>query len=331
MTSQEILDNLEKQAATQDVFADVAAWLGRLVLLYGVPFNYLIPDEKMLPPESLRFFYVDPIWVQCLVQGACSVGNTEYGSALIDNAINTLAQPNQPDGGSGPAPLTNKAAAGVRDSLRQQYEGIPMPQQSEDMDWPLTGFLLRSAAVQGWRGLEVMAYKTVSQQEKLAWETKPLNEEQRDKLKNESVAPLKALRIEQLASDVMLGLFNGVIAQLVIRQPQEGLHFGLTRERQSCTKRLRNLGFNDSTDAGKPLPGEVIDLSADGLMRDSANKGVIRIAALAEKINQRLAQYKPVQLLEGKFTSAEFAVEMIEAPGEFTFTPKLVSPVRAER
>jgi hypothetical protein len=331
MTSQELLDNLEKQAAIQDVFGDVAVWLGRLVLLYGVPFNYLIPDEKMLPRESLRFFYIDPIWIQCLVQGASSVGNAEYGSALVDNAINTLAQPNRPDAGSGPAPLTNKAAAGVRDGLRQQYEGIPMPQQSEDLDWPLTGFLLRSAAVQGWRGLEVMAYKTVTPQEKLIWETKPLNEEQRDKLNKESVAPLKALRIEQLASDVMLGIFNGVIAQLVIRQPQEGLHFGLTREKQSCTKRLRNLGFNDPANAGKPLLGKVIDLSAEGLMRDSANKGVVKVAAMAKRIRQELEQSNPVQLLQNKFTSAEFAVEMIEAPGEFTFTPKLVNPVRAER
>jgi len=300
MMPQEILDNLEKEAETQDVSGEVAAWLGRLVLLYGVPFRYLISEEQMLPRESLRFFYLDPIWIQCLVQGACSVGNTDYGSSLIDKAINTLAQPNRPDSGGKPAPLTNKAAAGVRDRLRQQYEGVPMPGESEDLDWPLTGFLLRSAAVQGWRGLEVMAYRN-----------------------KESATQLKALRIEQLASDVMLGLFNGVIGRLVIRQPQEGLHFGLTREKQSYSKTLRELGYKKPKDAGQILQGEVIDLSKQDLMREQKNKGVIKIAALAAQMKQKLETPELDQLREGKFTSAEFAVEMIEAPGEFTFIPTL--------
>jgi len=329
MTSQEILDNLQKDRAAQDVFGEVAAWLGRLVLLYGVPFNYLVPEEQMLPRESLRFFYLDPIWIQCLVQGACSVGNTEYGNTLINQAINTLAQPNRPDSGGGPAPLTNKAAAGVRDSLRQQYEGIPMPDESEYLDWPLTGFLLRSAVVQGWRGLEVMAYKTLTPAEKLIWETKPLNEEQRDKLTKESVAPLQALRIEQLASDVMLGLFNGVVAQLVIRQPQEGLHFGVTREQQSYSKKLRKLGFKNPANAGEILD-KTIDLSQSGLVRDQKNKGVIKIAALAERMKQQLGEKPdPDPLIDNKFTSAEFAVEMIEAPGQFTFKPTLVGARQA--
>ena len=48
----------------QDVPQDVSAWLGRLVLLYGLPFHYLISEEQMLPSESIRFFYLDPIWIQ---------------------------------------------------------------------------------------------------------------------------------------------------------------------------------------------------------------------------------------------------------------------------
>src|SRR5581483_5354334 len=317
MTPEEVLNKLEQEAQAQDVSGEVTAWLGRLVLLYGVPFRYLIPEEQMLPRESLRFFYLDPIWIQCLVQGACSVGNTEYGSSLIDTAINTLAQPNQPDSSGKPAPLTNKAAAGVRDRLRQQYEGAPMPSEREDLNWPLTGFLLRSAAVQGWRGLEVMAYKTLTPAEKLVWQKKNLNEEQRDKLEKESVAPLKALRIEQLASDVMLGLFNGIVGQLVIRQPQEGLHFGLTRGQQSYSKTLRELGYKNPAAAGEILQSEVIDLSKQNLMRDQKNKGVIKIADLAKQMEKRLKDLN--QLSKGKFTSAEFAVEMIEAPGQFTF------------
>ena len=110
--------------AAQDVPADLGAWLGRLVLLYGVPFSYVIPDEGMLAPESLRFFFVDPIWIQHLVQGACSIGNTDYGDTLIDQALDKWTQPNQL-GTEGAA--VSKAAASVRDGLRNQYESTPLP------------------------------------------------------------------------------------------------------------------------------------------------------------------------------------------------------------
>ena len=49
-------------------------WLGKLALLTGVPFNYLVPDERMLPLESIRFFYLDPNWVAALSDGAFSIG-----------------------------------------------------------------------------------------------------------------------------------------------------------------------------------------------------------------------------------------------------------------
>ena len=64
--------------------------------------------------------------------------------------------------------------------------------------------------------------------------------------------------------------------------------------------------------------GNTIDLSRPGLMRDQQNRGVVNVAALAAEIKTRVAD----QLTGDKFTSAEFAVQMIEAPGEFTFTPQ---------
>lgn len=49
--------------------------LKELELLRGVPFNYLIPDERMLPSESIRFFYLDWLWIECLRNGALSIGS----------------------------------------------------------------------------------------------------------------------------------------------------------------------------------------------------------------------------------------------------------------
>ena len=54
--------------------APVTGWLAKLYLLYGVPFNTLVPDHRMLPMESVRFFYIDENWLTALLNGALSIG-----------------------------------------------------------------------------------------------------------------------------------------------------------------------------------------------------------------------------------------------------------------
>ncbi|MEU5426102.1 hypothetical protein AB0H73_10905 [Streptomyces olivoreticuli] len=55
--------------------ADLAeAGLDRAKLLNAVPFHFLVPDARMLPPESLRLFHVDPYWLDALYAGAASLG-----------------------------------------------------------------------------------------------------------------------------------------------------------------------------------------------------------------------------------------------------------------
>ena len=97
---------------------DISAWFKRLRRLEGVPFNYLVPDERMLPVESIRFFRLDHAWVDCLADGAFSVGRV----TTSDHAT---------DGSHG----SRSPAAGLQ----------PM----------VTGFLLRSEVVSGWPGLHV--------------------------------------------------------------------------------------------------------------------------------------------------------------------------------
>jgi hypothetical protein len=291
---------VEELTKDYEVPDDITSWLGRLVLLYGVPFQYLIPEEEMLPPECIRFFYLDPIWIQCLVQGACSVGNSGYVDTIIDQAMNFVVQPYR---SATEKPFTGRAVAGVRDKLREQYEGVSAP-NAEDLEWPLTGFLLRSAVVQGYRGLEFKAY------------TAPENN---DPLKKD--VPLKALRIEQLSPDILLGVFNGSMTKLVVREPQESLHFGLRRNQANeYVKSLRGMGFKDGSPAGQVI-SQKIELGPGKLMRNPDQApGVIKIAALAEQMKTELnvaGELKP----PNHFTSAEFAVEMIEAAGEFTFIP----------
>ena len=52
---------------------DLVDWLARLVLLYPVPFHYLVPHQSLLPSESIRFFHLDDNWVDALLDGALSI------------------------------------------------------------------------------------------------------------------------------------------------------------------------------------------------------------------------------------------------------------------
>jgi len=67
---------------------NVRKWFENLALLIGLPFNYLVPDERMLPAESIRFFQVDPFWVECLRDGAFSIGRVLQSDHERDREIN---------------------------------------------------------------------------------------------------------------------------------------------------------------------------------------------------------------------------------------------------
>src|SRR6476620_8800187 len=70
-----------------DLPDDVSSWLNDLQALIGVPFSYLVPDSRMLPAESIRFFAVDPNWITALIDGALSIGATSAPRAA---AVRTL-------------------------------------------------------------------------------------------------------------------------------------------------------------------------------------------------------------------------------------------------
>ncbi|MFF4407836.1 hypothetical protein [Streptomyces sp. NPDC001404] len=92
--------------------------------LTGVPFAHLVPDTRMLPAESLRFFYVDPDWTATLLDGALSVGLAHTFDLTSDELV---------FGPEGQAPLPPFSAS-------------------------VTGLLLRSQLVSGWPALEVRPY-----------------------------------------------------------------------------------------------------------------------------------------------------------------------------
>jgi len=102
---------------------DISSGFNNLSLLKGVPFNYLVPDEKMLPIESIRFFWIDPLWVKCLLDGAFSIGRVTTSDR--------------------------------EDDCSHQQSPAVNPHEL------VTGFLLRSDVVSGWPGLLVDGYNTI--------------------------------------------------------------------------------------------------------------------------------------------------------------------------
>ncbi len=178
----------------QIVIADeLVEWIARLVLLYPVPFHYLVPHQALLPPESLRFFHLDDNWVNALVEGAFSI------------AIRSLA-----DTGKVSRSDLQAALSKIVYQHRLRLQGKhPTSNPSESyMSIPKSGFLLRSSIVTDWPGVEVTAETSAEHHE---------------------VIP-KILRLEQIADGVLFCLARGSLSEVTFREPREGITFGVNSD-----------------------------------------------------------------------------------------------------
>ena len=262
--------------------APIGEWLGRLLLLYGVPFNYLVPDEGMLPPESIRFFYLDPGWVKCLLEGASSIGKTSSLDEVFDQRLRNKF-----------LDLAGEHATEVRQSLiTKEKDPKDQDRTPKPLHWPLTGFLLRSSLAEGWQGLEIQAAGVDGEGNRLD--------------------PLQTLRIDRLSPDILLCLFNGKVTEIAITQPPEGLHFGAESQGNTVYKKIHLRTISPAEQIGDQI-GRTFDITIP--MRQGSSR-VVHVGALANQIEGSL---RNVQALDGTFTSAEFAVQMVESPGRALF------------
>lgn len=269
----------------------VSKWLAQLLLVYRVPFQYLVPDERMLPADSIRFFYLDPGWLKSLLEGACSVGRTSSRDDVVDEYLRDKF-----------LDLAITESLQVRTQMPDKTDRIEEPDKiSVKPNWPLTGFLIRSPVVEGWQGLEMRAWK-----------------ESRESDAN-CLAPL---RIDRLAPDIMLCIFNGKVNRIEIKQPPEGMHFGAAPD--NCGfKRFHLRRLNAVGDAG---PGDQLgkESATDIPLRNHEEaKRVVEVSELATTLQQKLDTLRARDVSQGsEFTSAEFGVEMVESPGRVVFDVK---------
>jgi len=197
------------------------SFLAHLRLLVGVPFGYLIPDARLLPPESIRFFYLDRSWTDRVVDGAVAVGK-----------IGTREQSHH----QAHEPAVRQQLDQTERIVRALQQGgsfaalrKPAPSDAPPAD-VITGFLLRSYLVTGWPQMDVRAYSQIIQ-------------EHFDRSSPQVVAlQLKTLRLEVLSPSILIALFQGIPQMVTLDQPHHGIQFGFvpSKDPQKFTLGLRD-------------------------------------------------------------------------------------------
>lgn len=278
--TQQLLTGLDESALEDDPDSPlvyIQKWLAELCLLYGVPFVNLVPDARMLPTESLRLFFVDPNYIEALLNGALSIGI----ESSRDQLYQSLTQP-----------ALKQAAARAMFAVRDLRAGrklaaapdlIP-PTPTETM----AGLLLRSSVVSGWPGLEVRAYSGT-----------------------EGTNQLKPLRMDRLAPDVLMCLFPSAPARIEISEPKEGLAFGHEDDFDVDLRWVTNNPPNQPI--GEIIAGHTVAIN--NYFRSSDPAPVLRVNDWQLYLQTQLnAAYGNGSITLGP---ADFAIQMVRAPEEF--------------
>jgi hypothetical protein len=257
----------------------VRTWLARARLLEGVPFQHLIPDSQLLPPESIRFFHVNREWTDALVQGALSVGTV------------TTQDRRQ----------LQELHAAIRDEVDAEERRVRMV-GGELVGFapagPISGFLLRSRLVSGWPAMHVRAYK-----EEIGADDGPIDENDPRRM--------RLLRLERLAPAVLLCLFDGIPAIVHLEEPRSGVQYGVDLGPSGQPEvKLRDVTTAQRLERRTPPPP--LPHKVPVLMRKDC-PGVIAVETLGELMSSVPATQ--IFLFEGpKTQSAEFGMEMLQFP-----------------
>lgn len=261
----------------------VVEWLAQTALLHGVPFSNLVPDERMLPAESIRFFYVDPNWIDALIDGALSAGIESSRDSVLHRILRDPLHD-----------AVDAAVLEVRDKLRKVAPGTKPPLGT------VAGFVLRSALVEGWPGLEVRAWSSA-----------------------DATDPMQPLRLDRVAPGVMIAIYPDTPVKLELNEPSEGLVFGMEDDGVSVRylpgttgETPGNVGTVVLGGDGKPIWLTPTAIAA--LRRPGLDEGPLKIAGAGGLAAALQA------LLPGEATPlgpAALAVEMVKVPEQMLFEP----------
>jgi len=289
----ELQNYLKDKSSQTPLEQAIIKWLATLSLVYGVPFVNLVPDERMLPVESIRFFYVDPNWIDSMLDGAMSI--VTHGTR--DEALQLNYTPNYRGG-------ADQKRIEVRPALFNQK-----PPADAAVGATMTGFLVRSQVVAGWPGLEVKAYRSE--------DLKPENE----------IKPL--LRINRLAPDVLLVLIPLIPVVIHISEPAEGLRFGVSAKTARGDQDGTPAADPDSAYLAAPrglglaVEGKVHRQAGEQITQDEqmwaqvplrpGGERILNVARLQDNLCQKLQAARALGPDAANLTPAQFAIQMVRA------------------
>ena len=255
-------------------------FLAHLRVLIGVPFDYLVPDSRLLPDESIRFFYLDRSWTDRLVDGAIAVGKIGTREQAHHQAHSADVQ-SQLD-------LTERV-------VRILQRGLPAPAEPDQSPARvLTGFLLRSAAVTGWPAMDVRAFSTIVP----PFDGDPDSPAAEQWAQAAAAAQLTTLRLELLSASVLLAIFDGIPQLVWCEAPHHNIEFAL-QTTADVSFYLDRHGAAGQTEAGPQVPVPV----------RAANGRVVAVAELRDRLAALTSP--PVVPQTG---SAAFAIELLDYP-----------------
>jgi hypothetical protein len=251
------------------------SFLAHLRLLVGVPFDYLVPDSRLLPVESIRFFYVDRSWTDRLVDGVVSVGKLGTRDQAHHQAHATAVE----------ARLDN-----TEHHVRDIQRGRMTFEQSRTIVGPadvVTGILLRSAAVSGWPHMEVQAYDRVLP---------------RDPSKaQKEAARIPTLRLERLSPSTLIALFAGVPRLVWLEEPHHGVQLGVEYGRQGWYVPQRS------------ATGHAAEAATVGVPFRIGERRVIHAEELRRRLDAAAQGANPNGMPQ-QTGSAAFAIELLDVP-----------------
>lgn len=255
-----------------DIPEEITNFLARLSLLYQVPFSYLVPDERMLPEDSIRFFRIDVNWLNALLDGAMSLGRCFEEDYVQDTELIETILSRVYEKRSAIRPLLQRKS--------RQEQDFHVKKCLEDMKNSVngmvnTGFLLRSELVRGFQGIEFVAYAGKGEK-----------------------TPLSCLRLQVIGKEILLGIYAGECNYLEIKQPPEGMHFGMEKKDSRYQKRLRSLETGELFSDEEKYIVQIF-------FRD-VERGVVDFEETARQMEEKLGLTK--------VTSAHFALQMIQNP-----------------
>lgn len=214
------------------------SFLAHLRLLVGVPFTYLVPDARLLPPESVRFFYLDRSWTDRLVDGAMAVGKIGSREQAHHHGVHPLV--------AGQLDLSERMVRRL-----QRRTDFAAAKQGLDADarpaGTITGLLLRSALVSGWPHLDVRAFDTVLQANPSADDAEAHR--------------IRSLRIERLSRSVLIALFDGIPQLVWLEEPHHGVQLGPVKGEDGRIVRPRRADGIADPNRQIPIPSRAADAS----------------------------------------------------------------------